>query len=89
MELPGQGSDASHRCDLRHSCSTAGSLTHGAALEMEPGSQYSRDGTDPIAPQWELQAMSSWSLFLLGKPRQTSFPRCVWKLLPGNLESRP
>ena len=37
--LPGQGLNSSWRCDLRHSCSNAGSLTHCARPGMEPGPQ--------------------------------------------------
>ena len=36
MEFPGQGSDPSHNCNLSHSCSNAGSLTHCARLRIKP-----------------------------------------------------
>ena len=55
MELPGQGSDLSHSCDLSHSYGNARSLTHHAAPGIEPSSQRSQDATDPIVPQRELQ----------------------------------
>ena len=55
MELPDQGSDPSHSCNLSHSCRNTGSLTHCAGLGIEPASQYSQDAADPVAPQWELQ----------------------------------
>ena len=43
MELPGQGSDLSHSCDLCCSCSNTGSLTHCAGPGIKPASQRSRD----------------------------------------------
>ena len=49
----GQGSDPSQSCNL--CCCNAGSLTHCAELGIEPASQCSRDTSDPIAPQQELQ----------------------------------
>ena len=47
MELPGQGSDPSHSCDLHCNCGNAGSLTHYARPGIEPASQSLRD-TPPI-----------------------------------------
>ena len=51
MEFPGQGSDLSHSCDLCHSCSNAGSLTHhdqAGGTNLRPKAAY------PIEPQQEL-----------------------------------
>ena len=48
MEFPGQESDPSH------SCGNTQSLTHYAGPGAEPGSQGSRDTTDPVGPQQEL-----------------------------------
>ena len=42
MKFLGQGSDLSCSCDLSHSCSDAGSLTHCAGLWIEPASQHSK-----------------------------------------------
>lgn len=55
MEVPGQESDPSCSCDLRHSCSKARSFIHCAGLGIEHAFQDSRDATDPILQQWELQ----------------------------------
>ena len=49
MEFSGQGSDLSHSCDLHHSRSNAGCLTHCARPGTEPASQHSRDTTNPAA----------------------------------------
>ena len=54
MEFLDQGSDPSHSCDLSHSCSNAGSLTHCARPGLEPASQRSQDAANPIVPQPEL-----------------------------------
>ena len=62
MQLPGQGSDLRHRCDLSLSCGNARSLTYCAGLGMEPVSQHSQDATYPIVPQGELQVLSSFLL---------------------------
>ena len=40
MGIPGQGKNQSHRCDLCHSCSNAGSLTHCATVETPLFSLY-------------------------------------------------
>ena len=56
MELPGQGSDPSHSCELRQSSSNAGSLTHCAGLGIKPASRCSQDTADSIAPQQELRS---------------------------------
>ena len=48
LELPGQGSDPSHNCDLSHG--NAKSLTHCARLRTEDSSQRSQD---PVGPQRE------------------------------------
>ena len=59
MEFPGQGWEPSHGCNLRCSCSNAGSLTHCAGLGIEPRSLHSRDApADPIALQQELSERS-------------------------------
>ena len=34
-KFPDQGSNLSHSCDLHHSCSNAGSLTHFTGLGIE------------------------------------------------------
>ena len=60
-EFLGQGSDPNHNCDLRHSYSNAGSLTHTAGLGIEPASQCSRDTSNPVAPQQN----SDFSVFSL------------------------
>ena len=39
MEFPHQGSDLSYSCDLSHSCSNKGSLTHCAVQGIKPVSQ--------------------------------------------------
>ena len=49
MGFLGKGSD------LSHNCSNTWSLTHCAGPGVEPVSHCSRDITNPIAPQWELQ----------------------------------
>ena len=54
IEFLGQGLNLSHSCDLHHSCSNTGSLTHCARLGMEPVSQSSRDATNFVVPQREL-----------------------------------
>ena len=46
-------SDQSHSCDLSHSCSNAGSLTHCAGQGMDPTSQGSQEAVDTIVPQQE------------------------------------
>ena len=53
-DLLGQGSDLNCSCDLRQSCSNAGSLTHCAGPGIKPASQHSQDAADPAAPQQEL-----------------------------------
>ena len=55
MEFPGQGSDPSCSCNLSHSYSNAGSLTHCARLGIESVSQRFPDAANPIVLQWELQ----------------------------------
>ena len=37
--LSSQGSNPSHICELHHSCSNAGSLTHGLGQGIQPGPQ--------------------------------------------------
>ena len=56
--VPRPGSDVSHSCDLHHSCSNSGFLTHCAGLGIEPASQRFRDPANPIVPQQGL-----WYLF--------------------------
>ena len=56
MEFSGQGSDPNCSCDLSHSCSHPGSLTHCAWLGIEPVSHRARDCAHPIAPQQELHS---------------------------------
>ena len=51
--FPDQGSDSTHNCDLRRSCSNTASLTHYAGLGTEPGSQNSQDTASPVALQQE------------------------------------
>ena len=63
MEFPGQGSDPSHSCDLHHTCSNTGSLTHGARQGIKPMSQCPRDAADPFAPQRELWLVDILKLF--------------------------
>ena len=54
-----KGSDpsCSCSCNLQCSCSSTRSLSHCARPGMEPVSQHSRDGTDPVVPQWELHVI--------------------------------
>ena len=54
MEFLGHRSDPSCSCNLHHSCSNAGSLTHCFRWGTEPASWGCRDATDPVAPQREL-----------------------------------
>ena len=61
MEFPGQGSDPSLSCNLRHSYSNTRSLTHYARMGIEPVSQGFRDAADPIIPQKELLSCSSFN----------------------------
>ena len=44
----------SFSCDLNHSCSNIGSLTHCAGPGIKPVSQSSQDATNPTVAQWEL-----------------------------------
>ena len=63
MEFPGQGSDLSRSCKLLWSCDNIRSLTHRARSGIESESQSSRDATNPIEPEQELQArlFKMWS----------------------------
>ena len=58
MEFPGQGSDPSRGCNLSHSCSNTGSLTHCAGPGIKPVTQCSQDAADPVVPQQELPCVS-------------------------------
>ena len=54
MELPGQGSDPSHSCNLSHSCGNPRSFTSCAGPGIEPVPQHSLNtAADPTEPQWE------------------------------------
>ena len=55
MEFPGQGSDPSHSCNLRHSCGNTGSLTHCAEPRIKPVYWHCRDASDPVVVQQGLQ----------------------------------
>ena len=50
MEFPGQESKPSCSCNLCHSCSNAGSLTHCARPGIDHTSQHSRNTADPAVP---------------------------------------
>ena len=50
-EVPDQGSDLSHSCNLSHSCGNAGSLTHYAGPGIESASHHCGDTTDLIVPR--------------------------------------
>ena len=64
MEFLGQKPDLSCRCDLHcHSCSNARSLTPCAKVGIEPASQGASDTADRVAPQQELQELSSLETF--------------------------
>ena len=54
MEVPDQGSELSHGCDLGCICGNSRSLTYCAGLGIKPVSQCSQDRADPIAPEQEL-----------------------------------
>lgn len=51
-----QGFSWSHSCDLLHSCSNTGSLTHCAVPGIKSVSQGSSKAINPTEPQWELPA---------------------------------
>ena len=55
MEFLGQGSYASHSCDLHCSHSNIGYLTHFSGPGIKPEPCHWRDTTDPTVPQWDLQ----------------------------------
>ena len=42
---PGQGSNPSHRCNLRHSCSNAGPLTYFIEMGIEPAPPQRQTGS--------------------------------------------
>ena len=84
MEFLGQGSDLSCSCNLRCSCSNAGSLTHCAWPEIQPTSQRSRVIADSVAPQRELLYHNLFFLVLFVfselNPQQIEVPRLQVKL---------
>lgn len=57
-KFPAQRSDQSHSCNLRHSCSNAGSLSHGTRSRIEPTlplyPKPLRSESQPTVPQQEL-----------------------------------
>ena len=65
MEVLGSGIILKLQLQPMCSCSNAGSITHCAGLGMEPASQGSRDTTNPVAPQRNLQVYFKICLFLL------------------------
>lgn len=54
------GSDLNHSCQLHQCCNNTRSLTYYARPGTKLGSKHSRDATNPMVSQWELQ----FSLFL-------------------------
>ena len=83
MEFPGQGSDLSCSCDLSHSCSNTGSLTHCARPRIEPVFQSSQDTASPIVPQGDFLGESLYgvrvtSVHCFGH-RWIRFSRTSWK----------
>lgn len=54
MEFPGQGSDGSCSCHLRHSWGNTESSTHCVRLGIELVSQRFQGTADPTAAQWKL-----------------------------------
>ena len=62
----GQGSDLSHNCHPSCNCCNAGFLTHCARPGIEPMSQQSQDGPNPIMPQQKLPGAISCRTPFLG-----------------------
>ena len=66
MEFLGQRSHQSRSCNLHSSCGNTGSFNPLCLVGIESVSLCCWDATDPIVPQWELQANNFWELFTKG-----------------------
>ena len=75
LELPGQGSDRSHSCDLSYPCANTRCIAHGVGPGIEPVSQCSQDTTSPFAPQRELQEADISEASSLSIPTQVPSER--------------